>query len=117
MSKFNDLKKEIEVVREKMNKYEPNSIMGVHYSSKLAGLERELRNTKDVEFEIWYEGEFGGLSLNKDLDGNYVTKRARSCLLVWNHKQEEIDRLTKHINEALDGFEAMNLIKEKVNGC
>lgn len=35
--------KEVEL---KLSKYEPNSIMGVHYSSKLAGLKRELDNAK-----------------------------------------------------------------------
>lgn len=37
------LKSEILAVEEKKIKCEPNSIMGVHWSSKLAGLKRELR--------------------------------------------------------------------------
>lgn len=37
---------EIKIVELKILKCEPNSIMGVHWSSKLAGLKRELKNAK-----------------------------------------------------------------------
>ena len=99
MGKFNELKQEIEDVKEKSSKYEPNSIMGVHYSSKLARLKRELGNTKNSEFETWYECEFGDLSLNKDDEGNYITKRGRSCFSAWDYQQKKIDAVLKHIND------------------
>lgn len=43
MRTVEDLEIEISKVKEKMSKHEPNSIMGVHYSSKLASLQRQLR--------------------------------------------------------------------------
>lgn len=45
MSKKEIIEK-IKEVELKLLKYEPNSIMGVHYSSKIAGLKRELDNAK-----------------------------------------------------------------------
>ena len=43
---FDELLQEIKETEIKLSKYELNSIMGVHWSSKLAGLKRELKNAK-----------------------------------------------------------------------
>ena len=46
MKSFDEIINEIKIVELKLLKCEPNSIMGVHWSSKLAGLKRELKNAK-----------------------------------------------------------------------
>ena len=43
---FDEIINEIKIVELKLLKCEPNSIMGVHWSSKLAGLKMELKNAK-----------------------------------------------------------------------
>ena len=43
---FDDLLNEIKEVEFKLSKCELNSIMGVHWSSKLAGLKRKMREMK-----------------------------------------------------------------------
>ena len=46
MKSFNELLREIKDIEIKLTKCEPNSIMGVHWSSKLAGLKRQLMEMK-----------------------------------------------------------------------
>ena len=43
---FDELLKEIKEIEIKLAKYEPNLIIGVHWSSKLAGLKRKLGEMK-----------------------------------------------------------------------
>lgn len=43
---FDELLQEIKEIEIKLDKCEPNSIMGVHWSSKLAGLKRQLGEMK-----------------------------------------------------------------------
>ena len=44
--RVDEIVNEIKIVELKILKCEPNSIMGVHWSSKLAGLKRKLKNAK-----------------------------------------------------------------------
>lgn len=46
MKSFDDLLQEIKEIEIKLAKCERNSIMGIHWSSKLAGLKRKLGEMK-----------------------------------------------------------------------
>ena len=96
---FEDLLNEIKEVEFKLSKCELNSIMGVHWSSKLAGLKRKMREMKK-DFMQWKD-EYG-----LEFEPNYSKETELDCKAAFKagqqSKQAEIDLLQKRIDDALE---------------
>ena len=118
MKSFDEIINEIKIVELKLLKCEPNSIMGVHWCSKLAGLKRDLS-----DFEKW-KSDYG-----LESEPNYSKETEYDCKAAYRagqqSKQAEVDELQKRIDGALksskefydfgDGESAMAFCNEIMN--
>ena len=99
MKSFDEIINEIKIVELKLLKYEPNSIMGVHWSSKLAGLKRDLSEVEMRDFEKW-KSDYG-----LESEPNYSKETEYDCKAAYRagqqSKQAEVDELQKRIDDAL----------------
>ena len=99
MKSFDEIINEIKIVELKLLKCEPNSIMGVHWSSKLAGLKRDLSDVEMRDFEKW-KSDYG-----LESEPNYSKETEYDCKAAYRagqqSKQSEVDELQKRIDEAL----------------
>ena len=103
MKSFDEIINEIKIVELKLLKCEPNSIMGVHWSSKLAGLKRDLSEVEMRDFEKW-KSDYG-----LESEPNYSKETEYDCKAAYRagqqSKQSEVDELQKRIDEALKELE------------
>ena len=100
---FDEIINEIKMVELKLLKCEPNSIMGVHWSSKLAGLKRVLSEVEMRDFEKW-KSEYG-----LESEPNYSKETEYDCRAAYRagqqYKQAEVDELKREmLNKANDAY-------------
>lgn len=97
MKSFDEIINEIKIVELKLLKCEPNSIMGVHWSSKLAGLKRDLSEVEMRDFEKW-KSDYG-----LESEPNYSKETEYDCKAAYRagqqSKQAEVDELKRKLNE------------------
>ena len=109
MKSFDEIINEIKIVELKLLKCEPNSIMGVHWSSKLAGLKRDLSEVEMRDFEKW-KSDYG-----LESEPNYSKETEYDCKAAYRagqqSKQSEVDELQKRIDEALKELEYIHFYK------
>ena len=96
MKSFDEIINEIKIVELKLLKCEPNSIMGVHWSSKLEGLKRDLSEVEMRDFEKW-KSDYG-----LESEPNYSKETEYDCKAAYRagqqSKQSEVDELQKRID-------------------
>ena len=109
MKSFDEIINEIKIVELKLLKCEPNSIMGVHWSSKLAGLKRDLSEVEMRDFEKW-KSDYG-----LESEPNYSKETEYDCKAAYRagqqSKQSEVDELQKRIDEVLKELEYIYFYK------
>ena len=99
MKSFDEIINEIKIVELKLLKCEPNSIMGVHWSSKLAGLKRDLSEVEMRDFEKW-KSDYG-----LESEPNYSKETEYDCKAAYRagqqSKRAKVDELQKRIDRVV----------------